>query len=68
MPKEWIVLHQAGVGNAASGGGYQVSSRKVGILGTRRPVEAGTFDTKAEADAFVAHHKGVDDSVSHIES
>ena len=66
MPKEWTVLHQGAAGTEGAPG-YYVSSRKVGIFGSGKPADAGRFDTKEEADAFVATHKGIDDSMTHIE-
>jgi hypothetical protein len=65
MPKEWIILHQSTVGTGRSG--YRVLSRKMGIFGAGRPRDAGTFDTKEEAEAFVAQHCRLDDSVTHGE-
>ena len=66
MPKEWTVVHQ-GPGGTEGSPGYYVSSRKVGIFGAGKPIDAGRFNTKHEADAFVAEHKGRDDSVTHLE-
>jgi len=68
MPKEWTIVHQPDrTGGGPEGPGYYVSSRKVGIFGSGKPVNAGRFDTSEEADAFVAQHKGLDDSVAHTE-
>ena len=67
MPKEWTILHQTAETDRARGPAYQVSSRRVGVFGSRKAVDAGRFDTREEADAFVAQHRGLDDSVSHIE-
>jgi len=65
MPKEWTILHQSAVGTGRSG--YRVSSRKMGIFGAGKPLDAGTFDTREEAEAFVAQHRRLDDSVMHSE-
>jgi hypothetical protein len=69
MPKEWTVLHQpaAETGQVADRPRYYVSIRKVGIFGSGKPVDAGRFQTREEADAFVAQHMGRDDSVTHVE-
>ena len=65
MPKEWSVVQQ-GPGGTEGPPGYRVSSRKVGIFGAGKPIDAGMFNTREEADAFVTEHRGRDDSVTHI--
>ena len=68
MPKEWTVVRdQITAGRGADGPMYSVSARKVGIFGSGKPVDAGRFATRDEADTYVAQHRGVDDSVTHIE-
>ena len=67
MPKEWTIIHQPAA--ATDGGpGYYVESRKVGIFGSGKPVNAGRFQTREEADGFVAQHQGRDDSITHMET